>query len=140
LVEDLADEEIVRAEIVPPHAHAVNLVDHDQPDPDLPEHLDERPLAQPLGCGVQKPCPSGAHAFETCGRLRRVERRVDERRLLGDRGRQLVELILHQRDQRREDECGGRAQHRSELIRQGLSRARRHQRQQVAALDRRPDD
>ncbi len=42
LGERAPDEEVVGSEVVPPHAHAVHLVDHDETDLDSPQHLDER--------------------------------------------------------------------------------------------------
>ena len=64
----------------------------------------------------------------------RRERGVDEGRRRGDLWWELVHLILHQRDQRREDERGGGSQHRGELVRQRLAGARRHERQRVPAV------
>ena len=43
-----ADEEVVGPEVVSPHAHAVHLVDDDEPDADLGEKLDEARLPQAL--------------------------------------------------------------------------------------------
>ena len=60
----------------------------------------------------------------------------DERGGGGDLCRQLVDLVLHQSDQRREDERRLGSQHRRELIGEGLARARRHQRERVTARDR----
>ena len=54
--------------------------------------------------------------------------------------RQLVDLILHQRDQRREDERRLGPQHRRELVGERLARAGGHQRERVAALDGRAHD
>ena len=57
-----------------------------------------------------------------------------------DPGRQLVHLVLHERDQRRQDERRLGTEHRGELIRERLSRAGRHERERVAAGDRRAHD
>ena len=63
------DEEVVGAEVVAPHAHAVHLVHDDEPDPDVGEELDEARLPQALGC------------------------RVDEARLPGRRRRRVVDAV-----------------------------------------------
>ena len=55
-------------------------------------------------------------------------------------GGQLVDLVLHQRDQRREDERRLGPQHRRELVGERLAGAGRHQRERVAALDGGADD
>ena len=49
------DEEVVRPEVVSPHADAVHLVDHDEADADRPQRLDERGIAEALGGGVEDP-------------------------------------------------------------------------------------
>ncbi len=55
LVERAADEEVVGPEVVAPHAHAVHLVDHDEPDVDAGDRVEEVPLAQPLRRDVEQP-------------------------------------------------------------------------------------
>ena len=139
-VEGAADEEVVGPEVVSPHAHAVHLVDHDEPDVDGAERVEEAPLAQPLGCGVQEAIAAFGDAAQPPRRLVGLERGVDQRRLGGHLGRQLVHLVLHQRDQRREDERRGGAEHRRELVGERLAGAGRHQRERVAALHCRLDD
>ena len=48
------DEEVVGAEVVSPHAHAVHLVHHDEPDPDVGEEIHEARLPQALGCRIDE--------------------------------------------------------------------------------------
>ena len=140
LVERAPDEEVVGPEVVPPHRDAVHLVDHHEPHADRPERPDERLLPQALGRGVEKARVAGGNRREARRRLFGVERRVDERRRGADLRGQLVDLVLHQRDQRREDERRGRPQHRGELVRQRLAGAGRHDRERVDALERGTDD
>ncbi len=130
-----ADEEVVGAEVVPPHAHAVHLVDDDEADADRAQHRCEPGLAQTLRSGVNEPFFSRAHLLQPSFGLFGRERGVHERRRRSDLRRQLVDLVLHQRDQGREDERRLLAQHRRELVGQRLPRARRHQRERVAAVD-----
>ncbi len=54
-LEAAPDEEVVGAEVVPPHAHAVHLVHDDEPDPDSRQELDEARLAEPFRRCVDEP-------------------------------------------------------------------------------------
>ncbi len=99
-VEGAADEEVVRPEVVAPHADAVHLVDHDEADVDPRDRVEEVPLPKPLRGDVEEPVSALGRRAQPGGRLVRVERRVDQRRLRRDLRRQLVDLVLHQRDQR----------------------------------------
>ncbi len=139
-VERAADEEVVGAEVVPPHADAVHLVDHDETDVDLRDRVEEAPGAEPLGGDVEHPVTAFGHSAQPRRRLVGVERGVDQRRLGRDLGRQLVDLVLHQRDQRAQHERRSRPQHRGELVGERLARAGRHQRERVASLDGSADD
>ncbi len=53
---------------------------------------------------------------------------------------QLVDLILHQRDQRRHDERGAREHYRGQLVSERFSGTRRHDGKDVAAAEDRADD
>ena len=135
-----ADEEVVGPEVVPPHADAVHLVDHDEADADGTQRRDERLAPQPLGRCVEDPRAALTHVADPARGDVGVEGRVDEGGRGGDPGGQLVDLVLHQRDQRREDEGGLGSQHRCKLVGQRLSRPGRHQRERVAARDRSAHD
>ncbi len=139
-VERATDEEVVGAEVVPPHADAVHLVDHDETDVDLRDRVEEAPGAEPLGGDVEHPVTAFGHSAQPRRSLVGVERGVDQRRLCRDLGWQLVDLVLHQRDQRAQHERRSRAQHGGELVRERFARAGRHQRERVASLDGGADD
>ncbi len=111
-----ADEQVVGPEVVPPHAHAMHLVDDDEADADRAEHVDERGVPEPLGRSVEKAGPTCRHVLDPARRHLAIERRVDERRRGRDLGRQLVDLVLHERDQGREDECRLGPQHGRKLV------------------------
>ena len=68
-LETAPDEEVVGPEVVPPHAHAVHLVDDDEPDADVGEEIDEARLPQPLGCRVDEARLPGGDACEARRRL-----------------------------------------------------------------------
>ena len=73
LFEASTDEEVIRPEVVPPHADAVHLVDDDEPDPDVAQHLDEARLPKALGRGVDEAGLSGGDPFEPRGALLRAQ-------------------------------------------------------------------
>ena len=140
-LERAPDEEVVGPEVVAPHADAMHLVDHDEADADRTQRLDERGVAEALGRRVEDaraalgdvadpapPSPPASSEELTNVAVAAISRR------------QLVDLVLHQRDQRREDERRLRPQHCGELVGERLPGARRHQRERVAALDGRADD
>ena len=84
-------------------------------------------------------CPAATSASRPA-RLVPVERGVHERRRRRHARRELVHLVLHERDERREDERRLGAEHRRELVGERLARARRHERERVPALDGRAHD
>ena len=127
-----------RAEVVPPFADAVRLVDRDQfqvervqepPDccvDSLRRDVDHLELARTQPRCAPRP-------------LRRIERRVEERRADPDFA-QRVNLVLHERDQRRHDQRHPAQQARRNLVRQRLAGARRHHADAVPPRHHRPDD
>ncbi len=136
----VANEEVVGAEVVPPHAHAVHLVDDDEADPDRAEHVEEAGLAQALGRGVDDPLLARGDACESGRDLVCRERGVDEGCGRRDLRGELVDLVLHERDQGREHERRLGTQHRGELVREGLAGSGRHERERVATGDGRAHD
>ncbi len=54
--------------------------------------------------------------------------------------RQRLDLVLHERDQRRDDDAGAGPDEGGDLIAKRLAAARRHQRQRIAAGDHGGDD
>ncbi len=72
------DEQVVRAEVVAPHAHAVHLVDDDEADPRGRERLDEVAPPQALGRGEQERHAAGGERAEP--RLDLVRRRATSSR------------------------------------------------------------
>ena len=70
---------------------------------------------------------------------RAVERRIEERGLDADIA-QRIDLILHQRDQRRHDDAGAGAHECRDLIAERLAAAGRHQREAILAVEQRTDD
>ena len=106
IVPQASELPILRPKIVAPLADAVGFIDRDEPHAALPQHAPESLTAfahEPLGRYVEQPATilvqAGDHGVARVRRQRAVEIRrgnaVDA---------QPVDLILHQRDQRRHDE------------------------------------
>ena len=94
---------------------------------------------QPLGCDVQQIELAGFERALGVARLERVLRRVEERRAHTELA-QRADLVLHQRDQRRDDDRRALAQQRRHLVAQRLAAAGRHQHQRIAATRDMGDD
>ena len=106
IVAQASELAIFRTEVVPPLADAVRLVDRDEADAGGREHPAQRLASlghDPLGRDVQQPAPAVAHARQHAVALVRQQRAVQ----VGRRdpiGTQAVDLIFHQRYERRDDQ------------------------------------
>ena len=114
----------------------MRLVDDEQPDPDPGDRVGEARQAEPLGCHVQQPDLTGDGALdglcvEGAGALG-----VDELDAAGSDRRERLDLVLHQRDERRDHERQVVAHQRRQLIAERLARAGGHHHQRVAAVQR----
>ena len=127
------DLRISGAEIVAPLRDTMGLVDHDGPDVRLGEHGEKLRVVQPLRCEVKKLELAASRAQVDLGDLAMVQRAVGGGGFNAacDQG---VDLVLHERDQRVDDQgqavldCGGC------LIAERLSRSRGHDDQGVAVI------
>ena len=126
---------VFRTEVVPPFADAVRFIDGDLRHLPLAQIVEKARQHQPLGGGVEQlvlPLPQAAQAS---ARVIRSERGVEKSGRDSAR-RELVHLILHQRDERRDDDRQTITQQGWELKAERLSAARGQQREDVAARER----
>ena len=126
--------EVLGPEVVAPLRDAMGLVDGEQREFAAPQMVEKRGHEQPLGRDVDEIERAGAHlgfgAQRFAVRQRRVERGGAHAEL-----RERLDLVAHERDQRRHhDRDTGPAQRRN-LIAQRLAEAGRHQHQRIAAGD-----
>ena len=136
-IEQRAQQAVVRAEIMPPFGNAMRLVDGEQRDSHLPQQIEKRRLRGAFGRDVeqveiacQQPLDGlGAVAVGAC-----QCRGADSDRLCA------AQLIVHQRDQRRDDDGRPVEQHRRQLIGQRFARAGRHDGERVLAGEDAGDD
>ena len=131
--------EVVGPEVVAPLRHAVRLVDGEQRDPAAVEQVHRAGHPQSFRCEVEQVELAGHEGRLDAAARGRVLGRVEEAGPHPERG-QRVDLVLHQRDQRRDDDADPRAHERRDLIAQRLAAAGRHQHQRVAARHHRVDD
>ncbi len=131
--------EVVGPEVVPPLGHAVRLVDGEKRDLATVEQSQRRLRPQAFRRQVEQV------------KLPREERRLDQPALAGVlRGiedarphaedGQGVDLILHERDERRDDDARSGAHERGNLVAQRLAATGRHEHERVAAGDDVIDD
>ena len=130
----LAEGAVVGAEVVAPGADAVGLVDGDEGGLAAGEHLGEAGDADPLGRDEEEVERAGeVVAAGLCGR-RRGRVGVDA----GDAqtgGGELGGLVVHERDERDDDQRGAAAGDGGKLVAERLAGAGGHDKQRVAAVD-----
>ena len=146
----LPELDVLGAEVVAPLADAVRLVDGEQGDAgragvlrrvrrQAVQALEEAVGHERLGGDVQQVELAGVQGAQHAARLVRLERRV-----VGggaDAGRpQRVDLVLHQRDERRDDDAGAGPDHGRQLVAERLAAAGGHEHEGVAAGDEVVDD
>ena len=134
-LEGLAEQSVIRTEIVPPLRDTVRLVDRDQARLAFSEHLRKAGHPQPLGRDKEE--LKRAVEVGAAGLARGLPGAsgVNARHVEAARG-QFGGLVVHERDERRDDERGASAGQRRQLVAERLARAGRHDQQHVAALDR----
>ncbi len=123
---------ILRAEFVPPLGDAVCLVDGDQRDAQMRQPLQHAVAEQPFGRDVdevKRPLDQVAGDAACLGRVEVRVQRPGRDADLAQRGN----LVIHQRDQRRDHHGGARPADRRYLIADAFAAAGRHQHQGIAA-------
>ena len=133
---DRAEGEVVGAEVVPPLRDAVRLVDHEQADPGAADAVQEPGRREPLGRDVEQARPPGHRAVHRRPVRRGVLLRVDQRDLARRDALERLDLVLHQRHQRRDHQRQVRAHQRRQLVAERLARAGRHHDHHVAVRQR----
>ena len=131
--------QIVGAEVVAPLRDAVRLVDREQRDLRLAELREEALVVEALGRDVQQLEASVAQAAGDGPHLVRGEARVEPRRV-DALAREQVDLILHQRDQRRHDDRHAVEHQRGQLVAEALPRSGREDGEGGAAGEQGLDD
>ena len=118
------DPAILRPEIVSPFADAVGFVDRDAEKVPSLQTGEKAGKNEAFRRDVQQAVFAAIEPVEPLGGGRRIDRAVQKRRANPVR-LERVDLILHQRDQRRHDERKPVFENRRQLITQRFSAARR---------------
>ena len=126
-----AEREIVGTEVVAPLAHAVRFVDDEQAHGAREQPLEEVTILESLGREIENLSAAFADTLGELARLDVGEMRVHRERVDAVR-RELVLLVLHQRDQRAHDDSEAGKHQRRQLIDERLAAARRHDDERVA--------
>ena len=140
IVYDGAYAAVLGTEIVPPFRYAVGLVYGIERYLDLAQERHIVLLRKGFGGEIQQLGLSGQHiaAHLVYGRL--VERRIEKMRYtrLGGECAHGIHLILHQRDQRRDNDGDPVHEQRGQLVTQRFTAARRHQYECIASCQKIP--
>ncbi len=134
-----AQAAVVGAEVVAPLADAVGFVDREERDGDARHALAESLALEALGGDVEQLQLAPGGALERILLLRDGDEGVHRggRDATGD---EAVDLVLHQRDERTDDQREARQEQRGDLVADALARARRHHAEDVAAREHGGDD
>ncbi len=134
-----AELQVLGAEIVAPLRHAVRLVDREQRDLDALELRQRARLQQALGRDVEEIQLAGGERALGLAALGLAQCRVEAgggHAVVAQR----LDLVAHQRDQRRDHHRGAGAQQRGHLVAQRLAAAGGHEHQRVAPGEHGVDD
>ena len=129
-----SEAQVIWAEIVTPLAEAVGLIDCEQRDFDALEGFEKTLGAEALGRDIDEFPIAVFHPVEPLALLWPAEGRVDHRRGNVSRG-EGIDLILHQRDQRRDDDRDAAEAERRYLEAKRLASAGGHHDQAIPAGD-----
>ena len=129
--DDRAEREVVGTEVVAPLADAVRFVDDEQAHRAREQALEEVAVLEALGREVEDLALAVLDLPARLARLARRQMRVHRERVDAVRG-ELVLLVLHQRDERTDDDREAREHQRGQLIDERLAAARRHDDERVA--------
>ena len=129
-----AEREVVGSEIVSPLGDAVRLVDDEQPHTAAREAVEEAPVREPLRGDVEQRGAPRLEVGVAAVLLGAVERGVDEACRDADRLEGL-DLVLHERDQRRDHERAADLE-RGQHVAEALASARRHHAERVLRSER----
>jgi hypothetical protein len=130
------DAQIARPEIVAPLADAMGFVHGEQRDTGVAQPLGGRSEVEPLGRDVEQFHVAANGARQPVGHLRRRQRAVHEGRRQAAR-LERVDLIFHERNERRDDDGELRQDERRNLVAKRFSAARGKDDECVAARQNR---
>ena len=117
----------------------MRLVHREARERNAGEGRGEALVCETLRRDVEKTPPAGERVLEDPLPVPRGHERVNRRRRDAAAG-ELVHLVLHERDERRDDERRARQHQRRELEAERLAGARGHDGEEIPPRERRPHD
>ena len=136
---EVSEAGVVGPEVVPPLADAVGLVDRQQLQPHRPDRLQEAAAAKAFGHDVDQLVLACRHPVQARAQLGHRERAVDQRHRQ-PQGLELIDLVLHQGDQRRDHQRQAIEHQGGQLVAKALAAAGGHHAQTVLAGQNGRDD
>ena len=133
----LSNAEIRRAEIIAPLRDAMRFVNHNQTNRQMTELLKEPVIPEAFRGKIQKTASIVGKAFPSHTDFTGRHRRMKEH-CLDTPGTQVVHLILHKRNQRRNHNSKAAKDKPRHLKRNGFSASGRHKAKGVVAVKHRP--
>ena len=136
--QNLIEPEIIGPEIVAPHRETMRFVDREKRDRALAERFQKRPTPETFRRDVDelefasRQCADALALF--FGRDRAVYQRGRNSAAL-----ERVDLVFHERDQRRDDDGGAFEQERGQLVAKRFAAAGRHHDERIGAAGDRVD-
>ena len=134
-----AELDVLGAEVVAPLRHAVRLVDREERDRERADELERAVEHEALRRHVEQVEPPAAQVAQHLGRLLGRERGVQHRRRNAVRA-QRVDLVFHERDERRDHDGRAVTMQRRHLIAERLAATGGHQYERAAPVDDVLDD
>lgn len=136
LVDDRTNAAVLRAEIVSPFRNTVRLVDRIERYFDFPQEIDVILFGKRFGSEIQQFGFPGQHVLFDLRDGRLVQRRIQK---MGDAVHHAerahrIDLIFHQRDQRRNDDSHAVHHQRGKLITQRFAASGRHQHERIVPI------
>ena len=128
----VGEAEVVRAEVVAPLRDAVRLVDDEQADAGGAQRLGEARRREALGRDVEQAHLTGGGPRQGGAIGRRVLLGVDDGRAPGSDPFEPLDLVLHERHERRDHHGEVVAHEGRQLVAERLARARGHDDEHVA--------
>ena len=135
----IGEPQVVGAEVMPPFAQAVGLVDREERDLALLDGGAEAGVAEALGRHQHEPAGAVGERSQHRVGLTRGQRGVEHARRAMSRRCQRIALVAHQGDERRDHDRQPVESQARELVAERLARARGHHDERVASREGRLD-
>ena len=129
---------VFQPEVMAPLTDAMRLVDRERADAQTRGKLEKTRRKQPFRCDEYKVMTARGDLALGTAKLGEIHPAMQRDGRIAA-GAQRIDLVLHQRDERRHHDIGASGDRRRRLVAERLTAPGRHHHQRVAALKPRPD-